>query len=438
VIVDEKYLLRASEANESTPEEATSLSWLFLLGIAALTMLVRVAYMMVFESWNFKDEWAFGYEMGRIGQWLAQGKGVTLDGSSPTAKFPPFYPLIVGGIFYLFGSFTKAAAVSLFVFQSVCSALIAVCLANLGSRLLGRTTGIIAGLIWAFYPASIFYSVVRIWYCELALLLVLSVTMIAVTTGFSPTFRRIAIMGALSGLTVLTDSTMVIYLPLLLIWMLFARRVQWPRLIGLVAVWTITAGVVTGPWIVRNWLQLGSPVLLKSNLGSELLFGTETDGRRKIFRELDQTELEYYRGQSELAYNRYLRSQALERIRENPIGFLSATAKRFGQFWVINPKVGSESFLRLAYFGPLLLLALYGIYVSRKFRWQLGPLWLFLLIYPLPYYVMHVDHGRYSYPVEPFVVLLAAASLAAWAARYSAPDTALETIAKIKLQAENS
>jgi 4-amino-4-deoxy-L-arabinose transferase-like glycosyltransferase len=328
----------------------------------------------------------------------------------------------VGSIFYAFGTYTKAAAVSLFVFQSICSALITLCLANLGSRLLGRTTGIIAGLIWAFYPASIFYSVVRIWYCELAVLLVLSITILAVATGSSPTYRRIAIMGALSGLTVLTDSTMVIYLPLLLIWLLFARRVQWPRLIGLVAVWTIAAGVVTGPWIVRNWLQLGSPVLLKSNLGSELLYGTETDGRRRLLRELDQAELKYYRGQSEVAYNRYLRSQALERIREQPIEFLFATAKRFGQFWVINPKVGSESFLRLAYFGPFLLLALYGIYRCGKPRWQLGPLWLFLLIYPLPYYVIHVDRGRYSYPVEPFVLLFAAIPLAVWYTRKARRD----------------
>jgi len=290
----------------------------------------------------------------------------------------------------------------------------------------------IAGLVWAFYPTSVFYSVVRIWYCELALLLVLSIIIIAVTTGYSPTFRRVALMGALSGVTVLTDSTMAVYLPLLLIWMLFARRVQTPRLIGLVAVWTITAGVVTSPWIARNWLALGSPVLLKSNLGKELLLGTETTNRREVFQSLDPTQLEHYREQSEVAYNRYLRNQALERIRENPIEFLSATAKRFWQFWVINPRVGSETFLRLAYFGPFLLLALYGIYVSRHSRRQLGPLWLFLLVYPLPYYVIHVDRGRYSYPVEPFILLLAAAALAAYytgkAQRNIRPNTGSDSI----------
>jgi 4-amino-4-deoxy-L-arabinose transferase-like glycosyltransferase len=406
---------RASE--EKGGERAATLSWQFLLGIAALALLVRVAWMIIFQSWDFKHEWAFGHEMGRMGQWLAQGNGFTLDGSSPTAKFPPVYPLLVGGIFYVFGAYTKAAAVSLFLFQSVCSVLIAVCLANLGNRLFGRTTGMIAGLLWAVYPTSIFYSAVRIWYCELTLLLVLLITTIAVTISVAPTFRHVAIMGALSGLTVLTDSTMAIYLPLLLIWMLLARRVPWSRLIVSVAVWTIAAGVVTSPWIARNWAVLGSPVLLKTNLGAELFVGTATTSRGAIFRALDKTQVEYHREQSEVAYNRYLLSKALERIVKNPLLFVAATGLRFVQFWVVNPRLGSETFVRLTYFGPFLLLAFYGIYCFRKRHWQLTPIFLFLLVYPVPFYVIHVDRGRYSYPVEPFVLLLAAAAVAAWYAR---------------------
>jgi hypothetical protein len=124
-----------------------------------------------------------------------------------------------------------------------------------------------------------------------------------------------------------------------------------------------------------------------------------------------------HREQSEVAYNRYLLSKALERIVKNPILFLAATALRFVQFWLVNPRVGSETFLRLAYFGPFLLLAFYGIYCIRKRHWQLAPIFLFLLVYPLPFYVIHVDRGRYTYPVEPFVLLLAAAAVAVWYAR---------------------
>jgi hypothetical protein len=80
----------------------------------------------------------------------------------------------------------------------------------------------------------------------------------------------------------------------------------------------------------------------------------------------------------------------------------------------MNPTQGWESLLRLAVFGPFMLLALYGLYYCRQRQWQLAPLWLFFLVYPLPYYVTHVDHGRYSYPVEPLVLMLAVTPMVVW------------------------
>jgi hypothetical protein len=153
---------------------------------------------------------------------------------------------------------------------------IAIFIVILGNRLIGRTTGLIAGLAWAFYPTSIFYSVVRIWYSELAVLvLMLSIT-IALTSRESIVSRRIALLGALSGLTVLTDSTMALYLPLLLLWILFTRRVQVSKMVVLIAVWGIAAGAVMSPWMTRNWLVLGSPIFLKSQFW-------DGDFRRKPF-----------------------------------------------------------------------------------------------------------------------------------------------------------
>jgi 4-amino-4-deoxy-L-arabinose transferase-like glycosyltransferase len=423
--------------DETRQADASSLSWTFLVCVTALSLVVRITYMVIFETWNFKHEWAFGHEMGRIGQWLSEGRGFTLDGSSPTAKFPPLYPLVIAGFFSTFGVYAKGAAVGLFLFQAACSAALACCLASIGNRLFRRSTGMIVGLIWAFYPTSIFYSVVRIWYSELALLLVLVVVLVALTTPYPPGVNRVGAMGVLSGLAVLVDSTMALYLPLLLGWRFIGQRVQFLKLLGSVVIWGITAGTVVSPWMVRNWFVLGSPILVKSNFGMELLFGTETANRRKVFQSLDREALEFYRKQSEVAYNGYLRDQALERIRRQPIKFLSATARRFVQFWVINPRVGPESVVRLTYFGPFLLLALYGVWVSGKSAWQIAPLWLFLLVYPLPYYVIHVDRGRYSYPVEPYVVLFAGIPLA-YLLRRAEHGASLTLIRRLTLHKDRS
>jgi hypothetical protein len=281
----------------------------------------------------------------------------------------------------------------------------------------------IAGWAWVFYPTSIFYSVVRIWYSELAMLLILLVIIIAVTTQYPPSFGRIALLGALSGLTVLTDSTMALYLPFLFLWILVAWRVHSSRLIVSVTVWGVAAGIVASPWMIRNWLVLGSPMLLKANFGMELFIGNVpgasiTDMRQK-FAALQEKDPDSGNGWSEIAYYRYLQNKALEWIQEHPLSFLSLTARRIFHFWLLNPAQGWESRLRLIFFSPLIVLALCGVRHAGGRRWQLAPLWLFLLIYPMPYYLAHVNHGRYSYPVEPLVLLLAASFIAIWFTRDS-------------------
>lgn len=396
--------------------------------IAAATLVVRVAVMVLLQSWGFPHEWAYGHEMGRMGRWLAEGPGFSLDGEAPTAKFPPVYPCVVAGAFSVFGVYSKAAAIGLFLFQSVCASVTATCLVALGSHMLGRTEGLIAGFAWAFSPSSIFRSVSRIWYSELAVMLLLLAITLAATAKDSLTGRRVALLGGLSGLLVLTDSTMALYLVLLLLWMLFARGVELPRFVALVIVWGVAAGVVVSPWALRNWLVLGSPQILKANLGLELFLGNNpfssgaTRQEEQAFAALDQEEYAYYRAQPERVYYRYLQNKALEWIRAHPFRFLQLTAQRFWYFWGRTPEHDRSSWLHLTWYGPLAVLALYGLWLCVHRRRPLAPVWLFLLVYPLPYYVTQMTYYRYRYPVEPLVVLLAAAPLAVWFGRRSPQD----------------
>ena len=409
------------------------LKW--LLSIAAVSLIVRLACMLLLQSWEFEDEWEFGHEMGAIGKWLALGEGFSQDGTSPSSKSPPVYPLLVAVFFYTFGVYSKSAAVGLFVFQSFCAAGVAVCLANLGSRLFNRTAGIIAGFIWAFYPTSIFYSVVHIWYCELALLFLALCVTIALTTGECIRYRRMALLGALSGFTVLIDSTLALYLPLLFLWMLAARRVQFSRVVRLSAIWGMTAVAVLSPWMIRNGRTIGSFQFLKSNFGLELFVGNSSvsSGRdshakaQPTFATLDQQELAFYKTQPQAVYYRYLRDKAIEWVRRHPVDFLLLTVRRAWYFWVFNPSLGWGSWLRLSYFGTFLVIALYGLGYSVRHWREFGAIWLFLLVYPLPYYLTNMAHGRYSYPVEPFVILLAAISVTFWLRRKDALPALADT-----------
>ena len=59
--------------------------------------------------------------------------------------------------------------------------------------------------------------------------------------------------------------------------MLVVRRLQLTRLVFLVALWGGMAALVTSPCVIRNWVVVGSPLFLKSNLGMELFIGNNSE-----------------------------------------------------------------------------------------------------------------------------------------------------------------
>lgn len=384
---------------------------------------MRVLCVVVLRSWRFPDQWSFGYEIGYLGRSLVEGHGFSLMGT-PSAKFPPVYPLLVAAAFATLGIYSIPAAVALLLFQSVCAALTAVCLITVGSRFFGRKEGIIAGLIWAVYPGSVADSV-GIWYSELSIMLVLLLIIIADSKQF-PLALRVVCLGGLSGLLAITDPTMLVYSVLLFLWMLHRCKLTrgWIRL---AVVWTITAGVIASPWAVHNWLVLGTPTVIKPSFGLELFFGNNphsTGGeiereRQQALAALNQEERAYYEGLSENAYFDYLGKKALDWIRMHPKEFVQLSAKRLWYFWGKFPSSGPEMWYRyhqvqLVWYVPIALLAVYGFWHSIRRRRDFVPIWLFLLVYPIPYYVTHVQQYRYRYAVEPFLVLLAAIPVTIW------------------------
>ena len=79
-------------------------------------LVLRVAYMTLahtFRMRGIEDHFQFGWEMGRIARALATGYGFAdpFNGhSGPTAWTPPLYPLLLGGVFKVFGVYTLLSA----------------------------------------------------------------------------------------------------------------------------------------------------------------------------------------------------------------------------------------------------------------------------------------------------------------------------------------
>src|SRR5580704_9263057 len=94
--------------------------------IFLVALLVRLVYITVAHSYRFHpimDHFEFGWEAGRVGRSLALGRGFAdpfvPSGTGPTAWLPPLYPMIIGGVFRVFGIYTPLSGWVLLAINSV-------------------------------------------------------------------------------------------------------------------------------------------------------------------------------------------------------------------------------------------------------------------------------------------------------------------------------
>src|SRR5579864_4194856 len=105
-------------------------------------------------------------EPARIAWALVTGHGYSSPWPNtpllPTAQQPPGYPLLVAGIFKLFGTYTVPALWAGLLLNMVFAALTAVVILQLGRRHFGTLVGVLACWVWAcwLYEAAVS---IRLW-----------------------------------------------------------------------------------------------------------------------------------------------------------------------------------------------------------------------------------------------------------------------------------
>lgn len=135
----------------------------------SVAFLVRIAYILLAHTYKVRvsdDHFEFGWEMGRIGRALATGYGYSdpfTGHTGPTAWTPPLYTLLIGGVFKVFGVYSRLSALVLLTINSVLSAWTAVLVWEIGLRCVNRRVALWSGWLWALYPAAMQYAVRWIW-----------------------------------------------------------------------------------------------------------------------------------------------------------------------------------------------------------------------------------------------------------------------------------
>ncbi len=235
----------------------------FIAACFALFLLLRLALILLIPVTQESD----AAQYFRLAQSIGAGAGYTEHGM-PTAYWPVGYPGFLGGLFAVFGSHPVVGQLANLTLAAASFFLVL----GLTRRIFqSETTARVAVLLLALYPNHIAYTPLLL--TELLFtLLVLAGCWLAMFHGG----RRAAIVaGLIFGLATLVKPQTLLLPAMLILLGLMSRsgRLEVHRRLrnGLLLYLALMAVLV--PWSARNFLVLGSPILVSTNGGVNLLIG---------------------------------------------------------------------------------------------------------------------------------------------------------------------
>ncbi|HLI76900.1 MAG TPA: hypothetical protein VKV02_08135 [Acidobacteriaceae bacterium] len=403
---------------------------MFWVGLA-----VRVLYITLAHTYRFRtseDHFPYGWEMGRIARSLATGHGFANPfggNTGPTAWTPPLYPLLMAACFRLFGVYSNLSAWFLLSINSVFSAATAPAIFEVadrcyGNRPDGRGVALWSGWLWALYPAALQYAVHWPWDMALttwlfSMVLVLGLRLRKVGSPAETPAQSInplpwAALGLFWGLIALSNSSLLTFLPIQAVWILWPSRHQLlhtlrPALLG-AAVFL----ACIGPWILRNERAFHAFVPLRGNFGAELYmsalpshegFPWGTD----IPTTASSRELRQYAQLGELNYSRLQGQRGKALIAADPGRFVRAILLRVQFFWAGVPHPYDhgvlDEFFRQLNYSFLSVAGLLGLALSLHRRVPAAGLSAAAFaVLPLIYYAITVQ-ARFRHPLEPLITV---------------------------------
>jgi 4-amino-4-deoxy-L-arabinose transferase-like glycosyltransferase len=391
-----------------------------------LALILRLAVIGIAHYYKLRpqlDHFDFGAEMGRVARALATGKGFAdpfIDPSGPTAWIPPFFPMLLGGIFKVFGVYTKLSAWAILSFDSLLNALLIPMIWEIGERCFSLRTARWSAWIWALYPAAMQYAVKWVWemtltvfLLHLALLLALRVGSLGGRPGDGSTWKRWLGFGLLWGMIALTNPGVLLFLPVCGIWMLVRCGGNWLEQFPKAVCSGLVFLALLAPWMWRNEQVFHHFVPLRTNFGAELCLGNGpgATGFLMLYNHPTQSAQQFalYRQMGEIRYVQWRGDLAKATIRADKPRFLRLSLMRLYFYWfgVTNP--GSRilnDFGRGLNFGFTSCAGLIGLFLALRRRLPAARLFAaaFLLL-PITYYLV-VVHARFRHPLEPLMTLL--------------------------------
>jgi 4-amino-4-deoxy-L-arabinose transferase-like glycosyltransferase len=242
---------------------------IFLVGLLMGLVMVFGA----FRAQSFVNARFDPYDFEKMGKSIARGEGFLPYGTLLKRR-APLYPLAIGGLYAAFGE----RPILIQLLQCLCLAGTCLLVFDLGRRLFNKRTGILAGLACAVHPMMLRY--VADIQLE-TMFTFLTTLMVWTTVRFKekPTVAAGLLVGAAAAVATLTKAVFLLYpglfaAAIVLLALLARRRGQQAAIpwVPLGAMFLAMA-VVISPWTIRNYKVTGHFVPVSSGASDAFLRG---------------------------------------------------------------------------------------------------------------------------------------------------------------------
>jgi 4-amino-4-deoxy-L-arabinose transferase-like glycosyltransferase len=411
--------------------KATSLALILVVALG-----LRVGFAWNYASHNPRQALSvipFMFESGNIAASIAKGNGFSSPfrvDTGPTAWMAPVYPLLLAGVFRVFGTYTFNAYIAAVGLNILFSTLTCIPIFFAGKRVASLGVGAGAAWLWAIFPNAIQIPAESMWDACLAALLAATILWSTLELADSQRVRDWCAYGLLWGLALMTNPTLASLLPFLFAWMVWraykwqeGARISTPLSRPLLAL--ATAALCCVPWTIRNYEVFHRFVPLRSILGLQLAMGNNADAKDFWLGEghpiHDSAEREKYVEMGEIAYMQEKQHEAMEYIASHPRRELHLIWVRFVSLWAGGATHPVRDFFLVhsLYFRGVLLFNIFaaigaiGGIVALVWRRNIYafPIAIFPIIFPWAYYLT-LSLPRYRLPIDPAVMLLTAFAIA--------------------------
>jgi 4-amino-4-deoxy-L-arabinose transferase-like glycosyltransferase len=404
-----------------------------LLAILTLGAGVRLGLWTWFQgqSPHIEDE----QDYNRLACNLVEHGEYGFEPGQPNSLRPPLYPVLVAGVYRVFGLENYQAVRLLQALLSLANVLLVYAL---GSAILSRRAGLWAAGLYAFYPSMLGYN--NLLLTEVLFTFLLCAFCVLLIHALQrDSFRSLVLAAIVLALAALTRSVVWLFPPVLAGFLLLAFHGGWRRRFLAGATFVAVFALVLAPWAIRNTRLQKTFIAIDVMGGRNFMMGNyrytplyrswatiELQGEESWIYEVLHAYPPEKRTQGQI--DKLAMRQAFKFIAANPGLTLQRDLVKFFDFWGLERELiaGADT----GFFGPIsrpalvgLTLLICGSYVLALFAGLFGMvmappadrrvhLFLLLLIaFVCGLHTLAFGHSRYHLPLIPLLLVYAASAV---------------------------